>query len=290
MTLDEYYQLLNAGQTYVQGAQAADPAWQDWLTSQSNYNLDTAGSVASPTTDYWGQYMATLSPQQQAEFAQMMAQLKDDRWTTKVGSVMQYIPAVVGTIGLAGASGLLGPAAGFPGEAIWAPAAEAAAGAAAAPAAEAATSTLPLWDTGVGPLFGSQAAIDSSLAAANWFPGASLAAAEGFGAGNLMLADLLPATFTSTLGAPAAQTLWDKIVDKAPDLLKKTGDLLDGPDSGGGGFGGSMQLGGGGLLGPGKPYTPPATPAMAPFKASTALADLARSMTPRRPTRGLLGY
>ncbi len=203
MTLDEYYRLLNAGQSYVQNAQAADPEWQAWATNGANYNLDTAGSVASPTTDYWGKYMATLSPQQQAEFAQTMAQLKDDRWQTKVGNVMQYIPAAVGAVGLAGAAGLLGPSAGFPGTSIFSGAAGAAGAADAAAGAgfvgEGALSGIPAWDGAL----------------------ANAAGAAGAGAGFIGegVSSGIPA-WDSALTNAGGGTLFDSIVNKAPSLLK----------------------------------------------------------------------
>jgi hypothetical protein len=194
MTLDEYYQLLAAGQQYVQNAQAADPAWQDWLTSQSNYNLDTAGSVASPTTDYWGQYMATLSPQQQAEFAQTMAQLKDDRWTTKVGSVMPYVIGAGLTYGALAPLLTAGGAAGATGAA-----ADAAAGAGFV--GEGALSGIPAWDGAL-----ANAAGASAAGAGAGFIG------EGASSG-------IPA-WDSALTKAGGGTLLDSIVNKAPSLLK----------------------------------------------------------------------
>ena len=293
ISYEDYKKLLAAGQKYVAQQQAADPEWASFLQRAAATSVENAGELgASPTTDYWAKYMTTLSPQQALGFQQNMADSKS--WTDQVGSVLKYaIPAAVGGAGLA-ATGLLGT--GLQAAVGGAPLGSVGGAAAAAPAAsaglmgEAASASLPLWDTGVGGLFGSQAAIDSAMTSAGWFPGASMAAGTG-AAGGLMLGDLLPAAYQSVLGSAGGGTLLDKIINKAPELLKQGGNLLGGA-SGGGGFGGaSLGLGGGGAPGPG--YKAPTMPAMPQFKAASGLADLVRNMGPRqvRPLRplGLLG-
>ncbi len=193
MTLDEYYQLLAAGQQYVQNAQAAD----------SMYTPEMGGAPASPTADYWAQYMATMSPEQQAEFYRNMQEERDGRWQTKVGNVMQYIPAAVGAVGLAGAAGLLGPSAGFPGTSIFSGAAGAAGAADAAAGAgfvgEGALSGIPAWDGAL----------------------ANAAGAAGAGAGFIGegVSSGIPA-WDSALTNAGGGTLFDSIVNKAPSLLK----------------------------------------------------------------------
>jgi hypothetical protein len=128
------------------------------------------------------------------------------------------------------------------------------------------------------------------MTSAGWFPGASMAAGTGAASG-LMLGDLLPAAYQSVLGSAGGGSLLDKVINKAPELLKQGGNLLGGAAGGtGGGLGGSLGFGGGA---PGPGYKAPTMPAMPQFKAASGLADLVRNMGPRqvRPLRplGLLG-
>ena len=219
------------------------------------------------------QYQASLDPANQATYAKSMADHSADlARTNKYGSL-----AAKGLIGAIGAgaglteAGLLGGAA--PAANVAAPAASAAGEAAA---------TLPAWDTGVGGLFGSQAAVDGAMNSAGWFPGASMAGGVNT-AGSLILGDLMPAGYQSVLGS----SLLDKIISKAPELLQQAGGLMGGGGSsaGQGGGGGGMST----FLGY-RPYQPPTTPVPTPFKAPTGLADFARTLQIRRQPKGLLGF
>lgn len=221
---DDYKKLLAAGQKYVADAQAKDPAWQEWQRTAQMYGADNADQIpASPTTDYWAQYLKTLSPQQQLGFQQNMADSKS--WTRDVGNVLKVVvPMAVGGAGLA-ATGLFGAGAqGFVGGAPLGGAAAgsaptaaslltsdigigAASGATSAAAPAAGAAALPAFDTGVGGLFGSQTAIDTALASggagglgstagAGGIAAPSLAGAGGASAGGGIL-DVLKQTGTT---------------------------------------------------------------------------------------------
>jgi hypothetical protein len=109
-------------QQYTLQKQAADPEWQAWQQQVAGLPLDLQGSIASPEKDYAAEYLQSLSPEQQAEFWQSyQAAREEDKKSFKgrFGQAMSLIPAVVGAAGLAGAAGLLGPGAGFPGTSIF---------------------------------------------------------------------------------------------------------------------------------------------------------------------------
>jgi len=172
MTYDEY---INLAQAYMAKAQAADPAFQKWQNNAMQYSADMGGSPAWEGADYAQQWFDQLSPQQQAEYQQTRQAEFADRaqsFKGRLGTLASYIPAVVAAIGTAGAaSGLLGGAAGA-GEAVGSSLAASELGA-----------TAPLaFDTGVGGLFGSQAAIDSALASG----ATGLGSTAGIGGGALL--------------------------------------------------------------------------------------------------------
>jgi len=105
ISLDEYKQLLAAGQKYVTDAQANDPAWQAWKQAYDSTSWDSEKPV-SPSKDYWAEYMGKLSPAQQAGFQEYMMA---PTWQNKVGNVLKVaVPAAVGAAGIGGAMGLLG--------------------------------------------------------------------------------------------------------------------------------------------------------------------------------------
>jgi hypothetical protein len=205
---DDYKKLLKAGQKYVAQKQAKDPVWKAYTEYEQSMLLDQQGQTAPPSgmTDYWQEYLGTLSPQQKLGFQQNMADSKD--WGDTVGKVLKYaVPAAVGGVGLAG-TGLLGAAAqsavggGVTAGQI--------AGAAGLPELGLAAQTglgggaggmgaaaLPAFDTGVGGLFGSQGAIDAA------------AGASGLGSAGLGSAGSVAGGATSLVaGAPASWSSW----------------------------------------------------------------------------------
>lgn len=118
VSFGDYKQLLAGGQEYVRNAQAKDPEWAAYNAKLASTPFDSIDSVGpSPGTNYWDQYLGTLSPTQQAGFQQHM---RDSRsWTDSVTPFMKMIPAAVGAVGLAGAAGALGAGGGFPGTSIF---------------------------------------------------------------------------------------------------------------------------------------------------------------------------
>lgn len=246
MTYDDY---LNAQLAYVRPRMDADPQWQAYINSMASGGggMDAAdaansynGTLAAPSKDYYGEWFGMLSPEQQSEYMRLLQEDKEGRWQTKVGNVLKYIPAAVAAVGTAGAAGLLGSSAGFPGTAIWS-----GAPAAAAPVAEAA-STMPLWDTGVGGLFGSQAAVDSALASAGMggttLGGLSAAPALG---GALAASPYLGAFGATASAIPTAGSLLESMAPAAGSAFNNpaytsipgSGGLLDKVGSGLGSIG-----------------------------------------------------
>jgi hypothetical protein len=223
-------------------------------------------------------------------------------WTDSVRPLMKMIPLAVGGIGLAGAGGLLagtelGAAAGFPASgSIFSGVGAAGAGAG--------TGALP-FDTGVGGFFGSQPAIDASLAGLDtgFVPGSIAGAEIGFtapAAGWFDAANTLPTLSTAAFTGPSTPTvpetpgLLDTLTDKLTDpetIAKLLGGLLG--DSGtGGGMGGGMGGGGGG--GPiFQPYKAPVLPQFNPGMADNAIGNFVASLSHQRPQprqRSLLDF
>lgn len=286
LSFEDYQRLLAAGQRWVADAQAKDPEWQAWQRARSSYSAENADQApASPTKDYWGAWRATLAPEVSADFNRHMADSRS--WTDDVGKALKVgIPLMVGGAALAG-TGLFG--AGLQGAVGGAPlggATGAAGTAAGAAAGDLAGSVLPAFDTGAGGLFGSQAAIDSAMTSAGWYPGASMAAGTE-AAGGLMLGDLMPAGYQNVMSTPG---LLDRITNLSPrdvaNIAQRAGGLLGGngqTDEGYpmGGAGGrqqpaALQAGGAG--------------GMAPFRPHNGLADILRTMPNGTRQRGLMDF
>jgi len=237
MTYDEY---IAQAQAYMRAAQAADPAFQEWQRNASMYSADMGPAPAFQGADYFDQWLKSLPPEQQQEYMKGLEESRyqhDKSFTGRLGTLASYIPAAVAAIGTAGAaSGLLGGAAGAGagvGEAAGSSLAASELGAAA-----------PLaFDTGVGGLFGSQAAIDSALASG----ATGLGSTAGIGGGALL-----------GMGGVAAPALTEGIGSGVLSGLGNLGSLGSttsstlptSPATNGGGLlgsGGSMDIGG--LLG-----------------------------------------
>jgi hypothetical protein len=296
ISYDDYKKLLAAGQKYVTAAQAADPEWVEWDRIARSLPFDEV-APASPDKDYWAEYMSTLTPEQQLGFQQNAADAES--WTDKITPIMSLIPYAVGGIGLAGAAGLLG--------------------------ASAEAAALPAFDTGVGGLFGSQAAIDSALASAGGgvaapslagaaAPAATAAASTPlWNAGGDGLFGSQQAIDTALNSAgwypsasieggvnqgglllgdllpPAYQSILKTAAPGLLDqILDKAPDLLKAGGSllgGGGSAGGGTSPGGSAGARSGNGYTPPGLLPPRAFKAPSGLAELTRNMMRPAPAR-----
>jgi hypothetical protein len=182
---DRYDTYIKQAQNYMRAAQAKDPAFQAWQAEASRYSADMGGAPAWEGKDYFTEWFKTLPPEQQRDYEvtyQEAQAQKAKSFTGRLGSLAKIIPGVVIGAGALSAFGVIGAAAD--GAAAVAGAAEGAAAGAAA--GDLASAALPLWDTGVGGLFGSQAAVDAALTGAGWYApatvggGVAAAASAGF--------------------------------------------------------------------------------------------------------------
>lgn len=171
-----------------------------------------------------------MPPAVAADFRRHMSDSKE--WTDSVGKVLKVgIPLAVGGAGLA-ATGVFGA-----GAQSFVTGASAATGGAAAPAAGATiggfeAAALPAFDTGVGGLFGSQAAIDTALGAAGVAGGSSLSTAP------LALGGWAPLAGSTAAGA-AGGTL-SSVLDT---ISQGVSGVLSDPLKALGGVGGALDLG-----------------------------------------------
>jgi hypothetical protein len=219
-TTTRYKAYIKQIQEHTAKAQAADPAWKAWQAEVSKYgpqDMDQAPPPPADLKNYAAEWFAAQPPAVLADYNAAHAAVRAENAKSARGLAFKaasVIPYVVAGAGVLSAMGVIGGAAGAAEGAAVAGAAEGAT-AGAAGAAEAA-STLPLWDTGVGGLFGSQAATEAALTGAGWFApatvegGVAAAAAAGF-------------DFSSAAGAAAAAG--GGALDSVSGLVKSLGGV-----------------------------------------------------------------
>lgn len=101
-----YKDYISQAQQYMAAEQAKDPAFLDWQQRANARTADMGPIEGWTGTDYFGQWLNTLSPESRADYLKQMND--SSTWQNKVGGVLKVaIPAAVGGAGLA-ATGLLG--------------------------------------------------------------------------------------------------------------------------------------------------------------------------------------